>query len=70
MNEMRNNPDGSESEVICAQEPMEAYHSAYPDPEDIYETTLPPPPTMKTNGRRSLHMGPKGNYYPVPKRGR
>lgn len=49
----------------------EAYHEAEPFPalqcesDESIET-----PRMKTDSRRTMQQGPKGNIYPSPKRGR
>lgn len=49
----------------------EAYHEAEPFPalqcesDDLVER-----PRMKTDSRRTIQQGPKGNIYPSPKRGR
>lgn len=53
---------------ICVEE--EAYHEAEPFPalecesDDFVER-----PRMKTDSRRTMQQGPKGNIYPSPKRG-
>lgn len=50
---------------------QEAYHCDEPFPALECESDDPVErPTMRTDSRRTLQQGPKGNIYPSPKRGR
>ncbi|EBY9763967.1 hypothetical protein D5W64_12710 [Salmonella enterica subsp. enterica serovar Saintpaul] len=53
----------------CPNFAMEAYHNDIPPLiSDIYESNFPTHPVMKTDSRRTIKQGPKGNIYPSPKR--